>query len=99
MNFYIKDTTISSSPFIYNNVNDVVKHLEGTVKRRFNKTRAEYMQHIIELGHGYDDGDGVTFTNSLSEYFDIGVVRVDKYIRTNIHEYVRNVRWRNEMGD
>jgi len=30
---------------------------------------------LIDLGHGYDDGQGVMLTRAISENYNIGVVR------------------------
>ena len=54
MRYYIIDNTIRKDPFIYNSVNEVVKHLESSVQRKFRQTRQQYMQHLIDLGYGYD---------------------------------------------
>ena len=56
--FYIEDTTQRKEPFIFESIQGLVKHLEGTVQRKFGKTRANYMQNLIDLGHGYDDREG-----------------------------------------
>ena len=42
--FYIIDTTQRNEPFIFENVHGLITHLEGTVKRKFGQTRANYMQ-------------------------------------------------------
>ncbi len=77
MRYYIIDNTIRKEPFIYNSVNEIVKHLETSVQRKFRQTRQQYMQNLIDLGYGYDDVQGKVFTQSLSEYFNIGTVRKD----------------------
>jgi len=41
--FYIIDTTLTNSPLIFENIQGLVKHLEGTVKR----TVTSMMLHII----------------------------------------------------
>ena len=99
MSYYIKDTTINK--IIYKkNVQEVVKHLEEVCKRFHRKSRNIYMDEMISLGHGYDDDQGVYFTELLSADFDIGVVKKDgKHLKCNIHEHARNIKYRNEMGD
>ena len=98
--FYIIDTTQRKEPFIFENTQGLVKHLEGTVQRKFGQTRANYMQNLIDLGHGYDDPQGKIFTQSLSEYFNIGTVRKDgQLIKGNIHEAEQYSKYRTEMGD
>jgi hypothetical protein len=77
-----------------------VKHLEGTVQRRFNLTRKQYMQNLIDLGYGYDDDNGITFTQSLAEYFNVGVISKDnRLIKTNIHEASRNLKYLEQYGN
>ncbi len=100
MRYYIIDNTIRKEPFIYNSVNEVVKHLETAVQHKFRKTRQQYMQNLIDLGHGYDDPQGKVFTQSLSEYFNIGTVRKDgTFVKGNIHEVEQYSKYRTEMGD
>ena len=99
MRYYIIDNTIRKDPFIYNSVNEVVKHLESSVQRKFRQTRQQYMQHLIDLGYGYDDESGKVFTQSLSEHFNIGVVNGNSYKRCNIHEVSQYSKYRTEMGD
>jgi len=99
MRYYIIDNTIRKDPFIYNSVNEVVKHLESSVQRKFRQTRQQYMQHLIDLGYGYDDESGKVFTQSLSEHFNIGVVNGNSYKRCNIHEVSQYAKYRTEMGD
>jgi hypothetical protein len=100
MKYYIIDNTIRREPFIYNSVNEVVKHLETTVQHKFRQTRQQYMQNLIDLGHGYDDAEGKVFTQSLSEYFNIGTVRKDgSLVKGNIHEVAQYNKYRTEMGD
>ncbi len=97
--FYIVDTTLNNKPFLYETVSQVVKHLEDSVQRKFRQTRKQYMQNLIDLGYGYDDESGKVFTQSLSEYFNIGVVNQNNYKRCNIHEVDQYAKYRTEMGD
>jgi hypothetical protein len=100
MRYYIIDNTIRKEPFIYNSVNEIVKHLETAVQRKFRQTRRQYMQNLIDLGYGYDDVQGKVFTQSLSEYFNIGTVRKDgSLVKGNIHEVDQYSKYRTEMGD
>jgi hypothetical protein len=97
--YYIIDTTLGNKPLIFENVTQVVKHLEGTVQRKFRQTRKQYMQNLIDLGYGYDDPQGKVFTQSLSEHFNIGVVNGNSLKKCNIHEVSQYSKYRNEMGD
>ena len=99
MKFYIIDTTLNNKPVYYNTPGEVVRHLENTVKRKFNQTRQVYMQNLIDLGYGADDPTGKTFVESLSKYFDIGVVKQLRHVKCNIHEVAQYSNYRSEMGD
>lgn len=99
MNYYIKDTTINE--IVYkDSIPDMVTYLEDVCQRYFKQNRSTYMDNMISLGFGYDDSDGITFTNLLADKFEIGVKRSDgKLVRTNIHEHARNAKYRDVMGD
>lgn len=100
MKYYITDTTTQQGTHLFNSTLEVVRHLEGTVRRKFNLTRQQYMQNLIDLGYGYDDDSGVTFVSSLAEHFNIGVIHSDgRYMRTNIFDADRNTKYRTETGD
>lgn len=99
MKYYIVDTTLSNTPRTFDSLPSLVIHLEGTVKRKLNLTRDEYMHNLISLGYGYDDDDGATFTISMAEEFNIGVIREGKLLRTNVHEATYNNRFRQQHGD
>jgi len=99
MKFYIIDTTISNTPISFDNLSEIINHLEGTVRRKFSLTRSQYMQNLIDLGYGYDDKEGANFVSSLSEHFDIGVIRAGQYLRTNIHESINHNKYRKEYGN
>lgn len=97
--FYIVDSTLNNKVYLYDNVAQIVKHLEGSVQRKFRQTRQQYMQNLIDLGYGYDDREGKVFTQSLSEHFNIGVVNQNNYKKCNIHEVSQYSKYRTEMGD
>ena len=99
MKYYIIDTTVTDKNKTFNSIEEVVKYLEGTVLRKFSLSRADYMQNLIDLGYGYDDQKGATFVQSLSEYFNIGVLRNGAPMRTNIHEATYHNKFRKEFGD
>ena len=84
MTYYTQDPTIGKY-VQFNNVSEVVAYLETMVQKIHGMNRKQYMQNLIELGYGYDDPQGVTFTRSLSEEFNIGVVKDGKYVKTDIH--------------
>ncbi len=66
--FYIVDTTQRKEPFIFENTQGLVKHLEGTVQRKFGQTRANYMQNLIDMGHGYDVPNNNNYNCSILTY-------------------------------
>lgn len=83
--FYVQDPTLNR--FVYfDTVPQTVQYLNGLVERLIGKTRKSFMQYLIDLGHGYDDELGVTFTNAMAEKVNIGTVNKDKaHVRCNIH--------------
>jgi hypothetical protein len=99
MKLYIKDTTISKEPKFFNTINEVVNHLEGAVQRKFRQTRKQYMQNLVDLGHGYDDPEGKNFTEALSRVFEIGLQKPHGLVRCNIHEASLHSKYRTESGD
>lgn len=99
MSYYIKDT-IQNRVVFHDDLNSVIMHLERLCQQKFNQTRKTYMNEMVSLGHGYDDPPGAYFTQMMSEVFEIGVSRKDgSLVRSNVHEYTRNVKYRNELGD
>lgn len=99
MKYYIVDTTQSNEPKSFDTLQGLVKHLEGTVKRKFRCDRTAYMDNLVSLGYGYDDTEGATFTTSLSEHFNIGIIRNGKLLRTNVHEATTHNKFRGQTGD
>lgn len=100
MKYYILDSTLPSrEPTTFNTIPEIVRHLEGTVQRKFRKTRSGYMNDLVSIGHPYDDSAGQSFTEALSEVFNIGVVRHDRLVKCNIHEAAKNNKNKVETGD
>jgi hypothetical protein len=99
MKFYINDTTINKVVY-FDDVNEIVLHLERLCMKKFKQDRKTWMFEMQTLGHGFDDAQGIYFTELMSGYFDVGIYRDDgRHIKTNIHEFKRNLKYRNEMGD
>lgn len=99
MKYYIEDTTLNKTVY-FSDVNDLIPYLEGVCARHFKQSRKNYMYEMVTLGHGFDDPQGVYFTELMSGHFNIGVLRDDgRHVRTNVHELQRNLKYRNEMGD
>jgi len=99
MKYYIDDTTIKQVVY-FSDINDVLIYLEQLCKKKFKQNRKEWMFEMQTLGHGFDDAQGVYFTELMGGYFNIGVLRDDgRHVKTNIYELQRNLKYRNEMGD
>ena len=84
MTYYIQDSTVGRYMH-FQEVKELVTYLESVVQRAHKLTRQQYMQNLIDLGYGYDDPQGATFTRSLGEEFNIGVIQDGKYLKTDIH--------------
>jgi hypothetical protein len=99
MKYYINDT-INNKVVYLNDANEIVNYLESLVVQKFKMNRKDYMFEMVTLGHGFDDPQGMYFTELMSEYFEIGILRNDgRHIRTNVHELQRNLKYRIETGD
>ena len=98
--YYIIDKTLTqdNKPVYYNSLNEVVRHLEGSVKRKFRQTRRDYMQNLVELGHPADEATGRIFVNSLYPYFELGVVKQLRHVKCNIHDVDHYSKYKEEMG-
>jgi hypothetical protein len=82
--FYIQDTTVGKY-VIFDTVPQVVRYLEGMIPRAFKISKEAYIQNLLDLGYGYDDRGGVMLTRVMGEQFNIGVVKDNNYVRTDIH--------------
>lgn len=86
--FYVQDPLLKK-PMYFGTTREVVNHLTELVQPLTGHSKPEFMQHLIDLGHGYDDPQGVTFTNAMAERVNIGVVNQDgSHVRCNIHDVV-----------
>jgi len=85
--FYIQDSTIGKL-VTFATVPELVKYLNDMIPRAFHIPRNEYVQNLIDLGYGYDDPDGVMITRALSEEFNIGVIKDNTYVKTDVHTAV-----------
>ena len=100
MKYYVEDETNKKSPVTYfTTLSEVVKHLEGSCKRKTGMSRKNYMQNLVDLGHPLDDDGSIAFISAMSEIFDIGIVKENHRVRSNIVEATRFQGYRNEMGD
>ena len=82
--FYIQDTTIGKY-VTFDTVSQVVNYLENMIPRAFKISKESYIQNLLDLGYGYDDRGGVMLTRVMSEQFNIGIVKDNNYVRTDIH--------------
>lgn len=81
--YYIQDTTINRE-VQFDSYNEVVRHLEGTCQRKYRQSRKDYMDNLVSLGHPPDDSSAVTFVRLMSEQFNVGVLREQGKMRTDI---------------
>lgn len=99
MKYYIRDTTINKVVY-FEDVNNIVGYLEQLCKKKFKQDRKTWMFEMQTLGHGFDDAQGIYFTELMSGHFDVGILRDDgRHVKTNVHELQRNLKFRKEMGD
>ena len=96
--YQIIDKQVSHKPAIFNSLQELVTTLERVVQYKFKLTRNQYMQNLIDLGYGMDDAIGRTFTESMSECVEIGVIKNNSCVRCNIHEVAHHAKYINEMG-
>lgn len=85
---YIQDSTIGKY-VTFDTVPQLVIYLNTMIPRAFKISRTEYVQNLIDLGHGYDDPQGVMVTRAMAEQFNIGIIREGSYVRTDVHEINR----------
>jgi len=81
---YIQDSTIGQY-VTFNTVPELVAYLNTLIPRAFKISRSEYVQNLIDLGHGYDDPQGVMITRAMADQFNIGVIKNNSYVRTDVH--------------
>jgi len=84
MTYYVQDPTVGKY-VLFNTVPELVAYLDNLVVRAHKLTRKQYMQNLIELGYGYDDPQGITFTRQMSDQFNIGVIKNGNYMKTDVH--------------
>jgi hypothetical protein len=99
MKYYIVDNTIGQDPVYFNTLNEVMNHLDGSIKRKTGLSRTDYMQNLVDLGHPNDDDSGVAFITAMSEIFNIGIVKDNRLVKGNIVEATHYSKYRTEMGD
>ena len=85
---YIQDATIGRY-VTFNTVQELVNYVNNMIPRAFKVSRDTYVQNLIDLGYGYDDRDGIMVTRAVSEQFNIGVIKDNTYVRTDVHSISR----------
>jgi len=85
--FYIQDSTLGKY-VVFDSVPDLVNHLKAMIPRAFNITKEQYIQNLLDLGHGYDDPQGIMLTRAMADQFNIGVIKNNSYIRTDVHDTI-----------
>jgi hypothetical protein len=85
MQIYITDTTVNPvKDVVFQDYQSAVQYLEGMSKRGLGQTRKDYMILLESCGHGEDDRGSVTFVRSMSERYNIGVLREGRKMRCDI---------------
>jgi len=85
MKLFIKDTKLGKYVY-FSELGKLVEYLSKLSDSTFNQTRKQFMQTLIDLGHGYDDPQGVTFTRAMAEHFDIGIVNnMGAHVKCDVH--------------
>ena len=88
MKYYIHDTTVGQYVY-FNTINELVGYYDKFIPRAYNLSKPQFIQHLVDLGHGADD-DGVVLTRAISENYNIGVVRNNNQKeRTDVFEATR----------
>ena len=89
MKYYVYNSTIQKYVY-FNSVPELVTYLStNLVPRATGLNRQQFAQNFSELGYGEDDREGVTLTRVLSETYDIGIVRNNTHLRTDVHAATR----------
>ena len=88
--FYMFDTTLPKPDYVlFETLPGLVGYLENWIQRAMKKTRSQFMYEMAEVGHGYDDPAGASFTQLLSEYVNIGIVQHDgRIVKCDVHRAV-----------
>lgn len=79
--YYIKDTTVNKN-VTFDTKEKLIEYLEQPLIRKFRMNKAQWADHISSLGHSV--GDDYSYYQTLSEHFEMGVVRDGKAMRCDI---------------
>lgn len=102
--YYVVDSTKKQNGknpvLLFENIDGVVKYLEGMCTRHFGKTRAQYMNEAESVGHSADEATGRAFYDQMEQYFNIGVIRRNSTpVKTNIFEAAAFLRGKDVHGN
>lgn len=85
MTYYIADTTIKPQRVMkFETYPELVGYLDGVSQRAFGQTRKQRMILLEEVGHGNDDSQSINFVRTMSESFNIGIIREGQLMRCDI---------------
>ena len=77
MKYFVQDPHNKQFHY-FDTIEGLIKYLEFLCQDVLKLTRAQYMDNLASLGHGYDDPKGVTFTQTLAaDHFYMGAVKPD----------------------
>lgn len=101
--YYLTDRKTRETVYT-NTIDEVIEYLSEYCKNVLGKTRQDFMNSAVELCNGiYDDRDGRVFTEYMSRFVEMGVVKetpVGRRLKEcNIHEYERHLKYVDEFGD
>lgn len=104
MQYYIVDSTLNQGGknpvVIFETIPGTIQYLEGMCARKFNMTRAQYMNEAESIGHSADEPTGQAFYEQMEQYFNIGVIRGGKDpVKTNIFQAEAFFRTRDVHGN
>jgi len=83
---YIQDSTLGNKYVTFDTIPQLLNYFNELIPRAFNMSRNQFIQNLIDLGYGYDDPDGVMLTRAMSDQFNIGIVKDNNYVKTDVHE-------------
>jgi hypothetical protein len=85
MIFYIKDTTLTPlQERIFNDYPAVVNYLSTMSQRAYGQDKKQRTLLLEELGNGEDDRNSTLFVRSMSEKFEVGIIRDGRRTKCDI---------------
>lgn len=80
--YYIKDSTIGNQIITFRTRDELVIYLEKPLIKKFRMNKFQWIDHISSLGHSI--GDDYSYYQTLSEHFEMGVIRDGRTMRCDI---------------